>query len=235
VSYVSEILADSPVAYWRLGETSGTTAVDSSGSGHSGTYGGTLTLAQTGVLAGDADKSVLFGGGTVDLGTAAYLDFSGNFTWEGWIKTTSTAVSAVFGAYDPANPFAGWGIGVNIAANALGCFLGPDVLGAWESGTLNVCDGNWHQNAVTINGTVGTLYCDGAVDRTFTAKAHSGSGVNKRIGAAGVDVSFPYSGLLDEVSVFSAALSTARILAHYNAGMAAGFDRRKSSMLMAHR
>ena len=30
-SYSQEVLADSPLAYWRLGEASGTTAADASG------------------------------------------------------------------------------------------------------------------------------------------------------------------------------------------------------------
>lgn len=38
------INALSPVGYWKLDETSGTTAFDSSGNGHHGTYTGTVTL-----------------------------------------------------------------------------------------------------------------------------------------------------------------------------------------------
>lgn len=38
------ILAQSPVGYWKLDETSGTTAIDSSGNGRNGTYAGTYTL-----------------------------------------------------------------------------------------------------------------------------------------------------------------------------------------------
>ena len=36
-NYASTVLADGPVAYWRFGDTSGTTATDASGNGHSAT------------------------------------------------------------------------------------------------------------------------------------------------------------------------------------------------------
>lgn len=39
------ILALDPIAYWKLDETTGTTATDSSGNGHHGTYTGTYSLA----------------------------------------------------------------------------------------------------------------------------------------------------------------------------------------------
>jgi hypothetical protein len=38
------VLADSPLAYWRLGESGGSVAADSGGNGHSGTYVGNPTV-----------------------------------------------------------------------------------------------------------------------------------------------------------------------------------------------
>ena len=38
------ILSDGPLLYWKHDETSGTTAIDSSGNGYHGTYGGDYTL-----------------------------------------------------------------------------------------------------------------------------------------------------------------------------------------------
>lgn len=53
------------IAYWKLGETSGTTAADSSATGADGVYTGTYTLGQTGI--GDGSLSTLFAGGRVSL------------------------------------------------------------------------------------------------------------------------------------------------------------------------
>ena len=52
------ILALSPIGYWKLDETGGTTAADSSGNGRNGTYGGTYTLANRDGFATFADGSV---------------------------------------------------------------------------------------------------------------------------------------------------------------------------------
>ena len=56
--YRAAVLADSPLAYWRLGETSGTVAHDETGNGHDGTYVGGVTLGQPGALTGDANTAV---------------------------------------------------------------------------------------------------------------------------------------------------------------------------------
>src|SRR5439155_18139558 len=54
------VIADAPVAYWRLGETSGSTANDYY-NGHNGTYFA-ATLGQSGYSALDADTAVTFNG-----------------------------------------------------------------------------------------------------------------------------------------------------------------------------
>jgi hypothetical protein len=59
-SYAGRVLLDDPVGYWRLGESAGTSAADSSGNGFTGTYIGVYTLAQAGALV-DTDTSVSFG------------------------------------------------------------------------------------------------------------------------------------------------------------------------------
>lgn len=59
------ILAQSPYGYWKLDETSGTTATDSSGNGRHGTYSGTYTLAA--VAGPDGADYPTFGGGRVTI------------------------------------------------------------------------------------------------------------------------------------------------------------------------
>ena len=91
MSYYSTILADSPQAYYRLDETSGLVANDSSGNGHNATLPASgITYSQTGALVGDADTSMLF------TSTAALsLPYSLNpSTWtalslEFWTKLSS--------------------------------------------------------------------------------------------------------------------------------------------------
>src|SRR5579864_3854583 len=61
-NYPAVIAADAPKGYWRLDETSGTTANDSSGKGNALTYGGIYTLGVPGAIAGDPDTAVQFTG-----------------------------------------------------------------------------------------------------------------------------------------------------------------------------
>lgn len=58
--YKSTVLADSPLFYYRLGESSGSTAYDEVAASSNGTYYNTPTLGQTGAISGDSNTSVLF-------------------------------------------------------------------------------------------------------------------------------------------------------------------------------
>lgn len=88
--YAAEVLADSPVAYWKLDETSGTTATDSVG-GNNGTYTGGYTLNQPGIPS-TGRPSVLFDGtsGYVNLGAPAALNLTAAWTLEAWVYLIST-------------------------------------------------------------------------------------------------------------------------------------------------
>src|SRR5712671_4787956 len=89
-TYSSAVLADAPAGYWRLGESSGTTAADSAGH-NAGTYVGGVTLGQAGALSGDSDTSVVLDGSiaTVQIPDAAALDPTTQITLEAWIKPSA--------------------------------------------------------------------------------------------------------------------------------------------------
>ena len=80
----------SPVAYWRLGETSGTSAADSAGS-TTGTYAGGFTLGVAGLLTGDTNRAVQLNGttGQVTLPNAAALNPTSAISIAGWLNSTS--------------------------------------------------------------------------------------------------------------------------------------------------
>ena len=90
MTYAATILADNPVAYWRLDEASGTVAHDLTSNGDNGTLVGTITYSQAGAIIGDSDTSMLFGA-TSTLSLPYTLNVS---TWsaaslEYWINITS--------------------------------------------------------------------------------------------------------------------------------------------------
>ena len=87
-SYRDQIVALGPIAYWRLGETSGTTARDEIGA-YNGTYYGP-TLGQTGTS--PPDKAPLFDGVNdyVDVGCPGAGGTA--LTLMAWIKPSSFSV-----------------------------------------------------------------------------------------------------------------------------------------------
>lgn len=106
MSYESTILADAPVAYYILSESSGTTAFDSSGNGYNATLPlSGITYSQTGAILGDANTSMLFTSSATlslpytlnpSLWTALSLEFWINLT-SGWqyVVVTTNATSTI--------------------------------------------------------------------------------------------------------------------------------------------
>lgn len=100
-TYRDAVLADAPVGYWRLGETSGP-AADESSSAVAGTYQGGVVRGVAGALSGDPDAAARFDGvdDLVSMGDppSGVLDFgTGDFTAEAWIKTTVNGERAILG------------------------------------------------------------------------------------------------------------------------------------------
>ena len=101
------ILSLSPVAYWKLDETSGTTATDSSGNGHHGTYTGTVTL-------NNRDGAPTFGGGYVTIpdSSAFTIGATGLTVFAIGYVTADSADSQFMVAKGTVDQYE-WGMGVN--------------------------------------------------------------------------------------------------------------------------
>lgn len=220
MTYSDEVLADSPLAYYRLGEASGTTMVDSSGNGRNGTYTGSPlpTLGVTGLLTGDSDTAAHFAGGSGGFGETTYASWmdATTLTVEAWVNPD--LVTAQIGiAQRDASPRC-WlmrltNAGVDgrvdfVVWNSTGTLhqiiadtpLTPGV----ESHVVGRCDGS------TIK-----IFVDGVEVKSgaFTGTVRGGSSAPLRVGNTPT-----FDGILDEVAIYGTALSAARILAHYDAG-----------------
>src|SRR5262245_30947541 len=90
-SYPALVVSDGAVAYWRLGETSGTTAIDNVG-GNNGTISGGVTLNQPGPWSGNAAMAFDGTSGQIALGTVAALNITSDLTIEAWAYKTASAV-----------------------------------------------------------------------------------------------------------------------------------------------
>src|SRR5438552_6505864 len=87
VTYPVAVLADSPIAYWKLNEVTGTVAL--SATGHNGTYVGSPALGKPGLLQYVGDLAPKLDG-TNDRVTASSMasgiNWSKGFTLEAWVR-----------------------------------------------------------------------------------------------------------------------------------------------------
>lgn len=204
-AYRAAILADSPSSYWRLGETSGTTAVDEKGVAN-GTYSGAMTLGTSGLITGDSDKAVTLTGGSISLpAPTAWAGAGTSFTIEMWVNISSYSID-LFTVGDTTNGFK-----IRIYGT------GNTNLISYNGGT-SVSTGNGVLNTGTKglatavkSGSTWALYVNG-VHKTSDATN------NVTIPSAPILIGTSMRGIVDEVAVYNSALTSSQILAHYNAG-----------------
>lgn len=233
MSYATEVLADSPLGWWRFGEGAGTALIDSSGNGHSGTYAssgvvyGQDSLLQS--LVPTVDTAVRFDG----------VDGRAAVPYGSWMNALSLSGEA-WVCMDPAARH-----NSNIIANRDGAGLGTrpwsmlvDVgggfrvlifdavagIGEGQSTIADVGDGCAHHVGFSWDNTIGDLrlYVDGTLDtqvslgvvmRTSTDELQIAYNNDTFHGNLGL-----YNGILDELSLYDHVLSANRFAAHYRAG-----------------
>jgi hypothetical protein len=219
------VLADNPLGYWRLGESSGTTAVDGVRGRH-GTYAGAPTLGAAGALNGDADTSVTFNGSSqyVSVPYDSALN-PAQFTVEAWAKPTGgSQYRSLLSSMEDAGGGASWrgywlGINPSNKWEAEVSQSGGPVTALTSPGTVSTS--TWTHLCLTYDGTTMTFYVDGVLVGSQTTSYRQVSGVPLAIATGlynGSTASELFPGSVDEVTVYGSALSQARIQAHYLLG-----------------
>jgi Concanavalin A-like lectin/glucanases superfamily len=219
-SYPALVVADGATAYWRLGETSGTTAVDVIG-GANGTISGGVTLGQAGALA-DGDKAMVFDGTNGRI-LSANISLAVPITLECWFKTTATV------ATNPMLDMFLWPYGsasgddaFNVRIAALGevrfvSYLTTDTFYTSVVQRTGLNDGQWHHLALVLLGSSGVAYVDGATVATDQPLRWN-QFTDKSFGIAwNADPAIYFNGTLDDVAIYPTALSPTQIAAHYAA------------------
>lgn len=220
-SYRGEVMADSPLMYLRLGESSGSTAADETGQ-HDAQEDGALSWGVQGPLIFDDDTAVESSGtGGFIINQTGWLPTgSSPRTVELWFKPTLSTTT-----FRGIN-YGGTGVGEKLSFiythNDISVAVNNCRFGAQG---LSLAD-QWHHTALVYPSGASRcdeflFYLDG---QPLSASVIGGSGsttVNTTDSSLLINAFVPgiwNHGAFDEVAIYGTALSAQRILEHYEAG-----------------
>ncbi len=209
-----------PLAYWRLNESAGPTAVDSVGS-NNGTFVGSLTVNQTGPRpsafpALEANNTAYKFNGSGSRVTIPALNLNSNtVTITAWVKRNGNAASFSGIVFSRAgNTVAGLTFG---NSNELR-YTWNDTGGSynWNSGLIPP-DGQWTFVALVVEPDQARIYMDSGAGLVYATNgiSHAIEEFNGLtcIGQDTTSNSRTFNGWIDEVALFNRSLSAAEITA----------------------
>ncbi|MFF1635008.1 LamG-like jellyroll fold domain-containing protein [Leifsonia sp. NPDC058248] len=225
-AYGAAVYNSNPDLYWRLDETSGSTANGSDPYANNGTYSGlAATLGQTGGISGGG-KATTFNtdsngsnGGIV----SSNQQYSNPTTYseELWFKTNTNTGGKLIGFGNESS-----GLSSNYDRHIYMQDDGRLVFGVWTGQTNTITtpdalnDNQWHYVVASQASDGMKLYVDGALVGTNPQNQAQGYDGYWRIGGDNTWGSTgPYfNGTLDEVAVYSSELSQQDVTNHYTLG-----------------
>ena len=242
LTYFDVVMADTPVGYWRLGETSGTTAFDSSGNLLHGTYVNGPTNGSG--LINDPDGSKTFDGVnqyvTIPDNVLLQPGASSSWTVECWTDAVGNDNAPFVAKRQNGGQFEQYSLGRAGDSH----FSGSGSRAAWLFAEFAFAGAGGIERAVATSAAaafvpVGIKHVVGVADFAANDAYIYINGVETaRASIVGeIDGAWPtinnpdpltfmwnggtnyHNASLDEVAIYSYALSPARILAHYNAGL----------------
>ncbi|GCE76118.1 PKD domain-containing protein [Cellulomonas biazotea] len=226
--YAQAVMADGASHYWRLGESGGTSALDTAGTDDA-TTGTGLTRGTAGAIAGDTTTATTFAGNTTSRVVAPQREQNMNeLSVEAWVRTTSTQ--------------GGWVVGFGNSTSLTGTSstrdrqLYIDSAGRVQFGAspgqnrtvrspAAVNNGQWHHLVGTMDQDGMALYVDGALvasrndnrsGRNFTGFWRIGG--DNLSGWPNAPASNNLAGAIDEVAVYPFALTAGTVAAHNTLG-----------------
>ncbi len=208
---VHHAFANDPVAWWQFNETSGSTALDSSGYGHTGMIFGTPDR-----IAGKVGNALQFDGTDdwVTIPDAADLHLTGDMSLALWVNPARLETNAwilLVGKGDSSSPAREFELWIEPVTGQLVFKQGDNTgqqINLYSSQALPL--NRWTHVLVTVQGNVVRLFLNGSLDATGT-----------RVGAP-LATSWPvtlghrnnyayFQGAIDEVRLYGRAISNFEI------------------------
>jgi len=220
MSYEAVVLADGPIGYWRLGEATGAVALPTAGT-VAGTYVGGYTLGAPGALTGDSDTAVSMNGASGSVAFGDAFDFPGDvpYSIEVWVRPTviDSDYRRIVSKETLMTPLARQGYTLILQSGGLG-------FERWRDGSANATTTSpllvlvySHVVGTYANNTL-SLYVNGVLadsSPTDLILADIDFPLTLAASSAGTNA---FAGSVDELAIYDKALTSDRVLAHYNAG-----------------
>jgi Concanavalin A-like lectin/glucanases superfamily len=245
-AFANEVRADGPVGYWRFGESLGQPTTDSSPNGNHGTYNGGITLGLPGFQGGDT--AALFDGATgiVKVTNTPGLNppsitMEAKVRWDGPTGVQQRIVEK--------ESFAGttqYGLSVQPTGHVFVELRCPTAANAFNSvaatSSKPVAPATETHIVATYDGQEVRIYLDGQLD-SVTVPPNAGPIDTSKAGQTGTELELAigdrmafysdpahfqaggtrtFKGLIDELALYSTALSAGRVQAHYQSQFAEG-------------
>lgn len=213
--HAQNVLALSPKLFLRLGETSGTTAVDSSGLGRNGTYGSGVTLGVTDSTIGDGNTAITCPNTTAvaatvpnnsdfTLGLGSAQRWSIEFLHRPNAETTSFPSVVGNGNGITAGSFQ---IFYSVGSTAL-AFKFNNLSSGYSSAVAN--DNTWRHFVLTWDGTNLVWYTNNsAASSTPTQTAATANATALTVGSGAIGTTTKAS--LDEFAIYNVALTSTQV------------------------
>lgn len=201
------------LAYYPMEESAGVSVYDESTNSLNGTINGSVSRT-----AGKVSQAVSFDGvsNRVSVPDNSLFEPSGDMTLEAWAKPATSSLSTqriaakygtYFLAYDGSNKMR-----FNVNCSTLQTVTSTSTLATV---------GTWYHIVGVRTGNTLQIYINGVkeAESTVCSAANAASSSSFDIGDIAT-VSTPFNGMIDEVKLFSRALSAGEIKAEYDAGVA---------------
>lgn len=226
-TYRDTVMADAPIAYYRLGETTGTAINDETLGARTGTYYGPPTLGLVGALRYDNNTAIgittASGAAGTQYGQILNVPSYASFSAECWVWYDSAGSDANQAMME---------LAVNDTTNTdwLLYYEGDRI--AWRvindaAATVNSNNPNvtprdtWQHVVGTYTAGTMRLYVNGtqvasaALTRT---NPKTGTAINLWLGRLASSSTYALNGRLDECAFYDKELTAAQVAAHYDAG-----------------
>ncbi len=224
IAYAAAVLADHPLAYLPLDETTGIVAHDRAGT-NDGTYVGTGITLGVDPPFSSAGHAIAIDGkdGAVDLGDRFGFPGTAPYTIEVWVSpkviANQTFYSIVSKWREPGSALpAGWNLFYDDTSNIAYTREATAMMGVQPRANVTYTPG-WHHVVATYDGAMMGLYYDGK-DADMQPATFGLDTITQHLeigGGNGSPTSVPLFGSIAQVAIYDRVLSPDRIVAHYAA------------------